>query len=116
MLWYAQHGATAESYRDVLDRRGAPIPAYLWPPETLPGVQEWVLSFWELSTERRFIGGPIPWSALEAYPVSPEEAEAFRRAIRDADRAYLNFLARPEEERASLPVATSGILRGKAKT
>lgn len=111
MLWHAQHGATAAEYRADLEKRGAPIPAYLWPPEVLPGVHHWFLAFWELSTERRFIGGPIPWSAIEAYPT--DDPETFRAVIRAADRAYLDFLAKPPEQRASLPVATKGLFKGK---
>lgn len=113
MLWHAQHGATAEKYREDCARRGAPIPAYLWPPEALPGISAWFLAFFELSTERRFAGGAIPWSAIEAWPVDPAEGDTFRRAIRDADRAYLEFLAKPEEDRKSLPVATGSILKRK---
>jgi hypothetical protein len=113
VLWQAQHGATAEDYRADLERKGAPIPAYLWPPDPLPGVLEWFLAFWELSTERRFPGGPIPWSAIAAYP---EPEPTFATVIRAADRAYLAFLAKPPEERKSLPVATAGIFKGKKRT
>lgn len=114
MLWHAQHGATAEQYRATLQERGAPIPTYLIPPEPIPGVHTWFLAFWELSTERRFPSGPIPWSAIQAYPTS--DRDAFHSAMRDADRAYLEFLSRPEEQRASLPVAGPDLLRAIAKT
>lgn len=113
MLWQAQHGATAHQYRAEQERRGAPVPAYLYPPDAAPGVMPWFFAFWELSTERRFAGGPIPWTALHAYPVDPAEGDAFRAAIREADRAYLGFLAKPPEERASLPVAGPGLFKGK---
>ena len=112
MLWQAQHGATAATYRAECERRGAPIPAYLFPPDALPGVSDWFFAFWELSTERRYSGGPIPWSVIDAYPVSDGEAETFRAAIREADRAYLDFLAKPADERQSLPVAGPNILAG----
>lgn len=79
----------------------------------MSGVGEWFYAFWELSTERRFAGGPIPWTALAAYPVDDDEAEAFRTAIREADRAYLEFLAKPVEERQSMPVAGPQVLRGR---
>ena len=110
MLWQAQHGGTAEAYRRELEARGAPIPAHLFPPDALPGVTPWYVAFWELSTERRFAGGPIPWSAIEAMCGGDE---AFRRAIREADRAYLEFMARPPEERQSLPPAGPGLFKGK---
>lgn len=76
-------------------------PAYLIPPAALPGVDVWHIAFWELSTERRFPGGPIPVSAIDSWPVAGNEAEMFRRAVRKADAAYLDFLSRPAEERQS---------------
>lgn len=101
MLWYAQHGGTFQQYTDALRERGAPIPAYLIPPEAIPGLWPWFLDFWELSTERRYEGAPIPWSALAAYPAA--DAEVFRRCIRAADAAYLAFRAKPLDEQKSLP-------------
>jgi hypothetical protein len=103
VLWYAQHGGTFQSYTATLRERGAPIPKYLIPPEPLPGAMAWFDDFWELSTERRFEGAPIPWSAIAAYPVAPSEAETFHRCIRDADAAYLNFRAKPPDDQKSLP-------------
>lgn len=101
MLWYAQHGATHESYAATLKERGAPIPKYLIPPDALPGVSGWFYDFWELSTERKFDGAAIPWSSLNAYPCG-SDPETFRRCIRDADAAYLAFRAKPAEEQKSL--------------
>lgn len=112
MLWQTQHGATAEEYRADCIKRGAPIPHYLNPPAALPGVMTWFLAFWELSTDRHYEGGPIPRAALMSYPVAENEAEMFRHVIREADRAYLSFLAKPIEERKSLPVAGPQILKG----
>lgn len=103
MLWYAQHGGTYRQYSDALRERGAPLPKYLTPPEALPGVMAWFDDFWELSTERRFDGAPIPWSAILAYPVSAGEADIFHRCIREADAAYLAFRAKPADEQKSLP-------------
>jgi hypothetical protein len=100
VLWQAQHGATAHKYRADCEARGVKPPAYLIPPAALPGVDVWHIAFWELSTERRFPGGPIPVSAIDAWPV-PDDADAFRRAIRKADAAYLEFVSRPPEERRS---------------
>ena len=109
MLWHAQQGATAEQYRKTLADRGVQnIPDYLYPPPELPGVGAWVGAFFELSTDRRFIGGPIPWSAIAAYPVAPDEADIFRRCIRDADAAYLAFVNRPAEDRKSAPPMMPG--------
>jgi hypothetical protein len=103
VLWHAQHGATARQYTKALEERGVKVPAYLIPPEPLPGVAPWFLDFWELSTERRFEGAPIPWSAIANYPVSDNEAETFRRLMRAADAAYLEFMAKPPDDRKSLP-------------
>lgn len=109
MLWHAQHGATAAQYRKTLAERGVQsIPEYLHPPPELPGVGEWVGAFYELATDRRFAGGPIPWSSIEAFPVHPSEADLFRRCIREADAAYLGFINRPPDDRKSLPPMTPG--------
>lgn len=101
VLWQAQHGATAHQYRADCEKRGVTPPAYLIPPACLPGLDVWHSAFWELSTERRFPGGPIPSSSIDAWPVPSHEAEVFRIAVRRADAAYLDFLARPAEERQS---------------
>ena len=106
-----QHGATAAQYRAELIKRGAPIPAYLIPPEPMPGIDGWFSAFWELRTERRFAEGPIPASALRDYPVNAAEAEDFQAAMRAADAALLEFISRPAEERQSLPPMTSGTLK-----
>lgn len=112
MLWQARHGATAQQYRADCEARGIKPPAYLFPPATLPGVDVWHHAFWELSTERRFPGGPIPVSAIQAWPVPGDEAETFHHVIRRADAAYLDFLALPPDERKSLPVAGPKLLEG----
>lgn len=111
MLWQAQHGATAETYRKTLAERGAPIPAYLIPPDLLPGLEAWVTAFWELRTERHFAEGPIPASAIRTYPVDPAEADDFGAVMRAADAALLDFYSKPAEDRQSLPPMTSGTLK-----
>jgi len=106
VLWQLQHGATAQEYRDALIQRGAPVPDYLNPPDAMPGVAEWFLAFWELSTERRFPGGPIPWSAIAVYPT--DDPDLFHACIRAADRAYLAW--KPE---TPVEPMRPGLLRGK---
>lgn len=111
MLWQAQHGATAETYRKTLAERGAPIPAYLIPPAILPGVDAWLTAFWELRTERHFAEGPIPAGAIRAYPISAAEIDDFSAAMRAADAALMEFYSKPQEDRQSLPPMTSGTLK-----
>ena len=95
-----QHGPTAAKYRATLAERGVTkIPEYLYPPPEIPGVGPWLSAFFELATDRRFVGGPIPWSAIAAYPVAPAEADTFRRCIREADAAYLDWATSPPEKR-----------------
>lgn len=109
MLWHAQHGATAEQYRKTLAERGVrTIPDHLYPPPELPGVGHWVIAYFELATDRRFIGGPIPRSSIAAYPVATDDADLFHRCIRDADAAYLAFVNKPPEERKSAPPMMPG--------
>lgn len=96
-----QHGPSAARNRATLTERGIRVPSYLYPPPELPGVGPWLSAFFELATDRRFIGGPIPWTAIAAYPVAPDEADMFRRCIRDADAAYLDWVNRPPEDRQS---------------
>jgi len=78
----------------------------------LPGVEPWFMAFWELSTCRAFEGGPIPWTAIQAWPVTHDEAGTFHGAIRDADRAYLAHLSKPREPKPTR-VLGPGMLRGK---
>lgn len=96
-----------------MEERGAPIPAYLMPPDEVPGIAPWFAAFWELRTERLFAEGPIPAKAIREYPVSPSEADIFAACIRAADAAYLEFLAKPAEERKSLEPLRPGFFKGK---
>lgn len=85
------------------------------PPEPMPGVQPWLVAFWELRTERLFAEGPIPASAIRSYPVAPGERDDFDEAMRAADAAVLEILSKPPGQRGeALPVATPAVLRKKA--
>lgn len=57
------------------------------------------------------MGGPIPWTSIAAYPVAPEDADLFRRCIRDADAAYLDFVMKPKEDQAPPPMMPGGAFR-----
>lgn len=85
------HG-DAHKAREIYKRRKIPIPDDMWPPALLPGAQEWLAAFHELSTERQ-IGmgvGPIPGSAIRGWPVAEDERELFHRCIRAMDGEYLS--------------------------
>ena len=84
-------------------------------PEALPGVWPWFVTFWELSTDRRFPGGPIPRQSIAEYPVDASEADDFGNTMRAMDAAYLEWLDKPADERQSLPIARSGMLKGRRK-
>ena len=113
MLWHAQHGRDAPANRAALEARGAPVPSYMHPPEMLPGVAPWFMAFWELSTDRRFPGGPIPHASIAAWPT--DDPQTFADCIRACDAAYLDFINKPADERKSLPVLQPGTIKGKTK-
>ena len=84
--------------KDVQERAyaGQPVPERFWPPVIIDGYEEWFEAFWELSTERPlgFGGvGAIPASAINTYPVHPEEAQFFRRLMRELDNEFLRVRA-----------------------
>ncbi len=112
LLWQLQHGATAEINRATLLKRGAPIPAFLTPPDVPAGYQAWIYAFWELSTERLMPGGPIPVRAIRAEPVATHEKGLFHRVIRALDRAYLEYHA-PKNEGEPVRKLEPGMIRGK---
>lgn len=83
----------SEQRRRRLEERGKPIPDDLWPPVLLPGADEWLAIFWELSTDRQigFTTGPIPAASIDrrAAGMGGEEAAMFRTCIRAMDAAYM---------------------------
>lgn len=113
VLWQAQHGREAPANRAELQKRGAPVPAWMFPPEIEPGADVWYMAFWELSTDRKFPGGPIPNSSILSYETY--DKEGFRECIRAMDRAYLEFMSKPQEDRKSMKVFGPGILTGGKK-
>lgn len=82
--------------KDVRERAqyGHKVPDNFWPPEMPPGVDVWLETFWELSTDRP-LGfekvGPIPAASIDRHVVGwePYEAAVFRRVIRAADWEFL---------------------------
>lgn len=58
-------------------------------------------SFWDLSTERPFDGGLIPWSRIREYGLhvglDDDIIDAFIALIRAMDGAYLKWIAEQAE-------------------
>lgn len=95
MRWHLAHSddpIPVQRQIELYRKRGLPLPAGLLPPKMLPGAQEWLSAFFDLSTERAygFTVGPIPASAIRAWPVDPSEADAFAQCIKAMDRAFLS--------------------------
>lgn len=59
----------------------------------LPGADEWLAVFWELSTDRQIghVTGPIPAASIDrrAVGMHPDEGAMFRKCIRAMDAAYM---------------------------
>lgn len=108
-MWQARHGKNVAELR----KRGAPIPKHMEAPEEMPGIAPWFYAFWELSTDRAYVGGPIPSSSISAWPVAEAERETFRQCIRAADAAYLDHISHADE--APKGVATPSAVKGKKK-
>lgn len=101
----------AADERKRLAELGDEIPEELWPPELLPGVEEWFEAYRELGTDRQlaFSIGPIPAASIWRYTLGWDdvEAERFRFCIRVADAALLNF-THDEDKPPPLPKKTMG--------
>lgn len=72
------------------------MPPDLYPPSLLPGADDLIASFWELSTDRSLgmQAGPIPSMAIERMATrlglnDPDEFEDFRTHIRAMDAVWL---------------------------
>lgn len=109
MRWQLAHGDTAQKNVEALQKRGAPIPKHLIPPDLIEGLSPWYLAFWELSTERRFAGAPIPLTAIQAWPVDDDERGLFHRLMRAMDREYIDHLSSKDKAQDLAP----GMIKGK---
>lgn len=94
MRWHLAHSedpVPVQRQIELYRKRGLPLPDGLTPPKMLPGAQDWLNAFFRLSTERSFgfTVGPIPDSAIRAWPVDASEADAFARCMRAMDGVYL---------------------------
>jgi hypothetical protein len=109
---------TADKEAEALEVKGRPIPAHLYHPEILPGLEPWLLAFWELSSDRAIGGhstGPIPAASIarECADISPEEAAMFRRCMRAMDKVYLAHLtsAADKPKKVLTPEAFMGLMK-----
>lgn len=87
----------------------------MFPPDLLPGADEWLSAFWELATDRQIgmAAGPIPSSAIDRWidrnGMMPCEAETFRRCIRAMEAAH----AKPKEmDTAGMSAMLHGLAKG----
>ena len=94
-----------------------------WPPVLLPGADEYLDAFWELSSERQlgFGAGPIPGSAIVAHAgragMADDEADLFRRVIRAMDAVYLDRSApRPQPSKDAPAVSSRPLTPGLFQT
>ena len=79
------------------EQGGAAVPSDLFPPNLLPGADDLIAAFWEISTDRQ-IGmqaGPIPSFAIERMAgrmgiAHPDEFDDFRSAMRVMDAVWLD--------------------------
>jgi len=102
--WQLSHGGTYDANVAALKKRGAPIPKHMHPPKIMPGYDRWNIAFWELSTERHISGGPIPSSAIYAWPIPDHERDLFYRCIRAMDRVMLaHYAPKKDEETKGVP-------------
>lgn len=62
----------------------------------LPGAEEWLSAFWELSTDRQvgFATGPIPSASIDRRTagMDADEAAMFRYCIREMDKAFMKAI------------------------
>jgi hypothetical protein len=114
VAWQLRHGEAAAINVPVLQKRGAPIPAYYTPPTLADGFMSWFYAFFDLSTERKISGGPIPASAIRSWPLPEHERDLFHRCIRAMDRVFLDHYAPKTEEPTATKPFGPGMLKGKA--
>lgn len=97
------HGRTAADERAKYEAAGRELPEHCLPPVLMPGAGEWLDAFWEMSTDRRFPGGPIPRESVERWPVAPDEFDQFLFCIRSMDEAFLSHSAKGPEPQKMTP-------------
>lgn len=86
-------GEAAKAERDALEAAGKPVPDRLKMPEILPGCDDYLAAFFELSSDRQ-IGmapGPLPAASIARHVAGWDSAEAerFRQVMRALDQVFL---------------------------
>ena len=111
---------TAQKQVQELTDQGKSLPESLRMPTLMPGCDVYLEDFFELSSDRQFgmIPGPIPASSIARHTRDwPEdEADRFRRVIRDMDQVFREHTAPGEDGKPKPKIAgilTPAILREK---
>ncbi|GHC79365.1 phage tail assembly chaperone [Limoniibacter endophyticus] len=74
----------------------------------MPGTYGWLSAFWELSTDRQLsMGvGPIPLASIDNWighnDLDEVDGECFKYAVREMDKAYLEYANKPEDQRPTV--------------
>lgn len=96
------HGASVAAMVEHLNKQGKPIPDHYAPPEIMPGYDQWIEAFQELSTDRHLTDygpGPIPSASIDRHVAEWSEWDAalFRKCIRAMDAARIDAMADKDE-------------------
>jgi len=107
--------------RETYQRAGAPVPDELWPPRLLPGLDEWLAAFWEMSNDRSIgsVAGPIPAASIDRWlmlgRVGQNEFSTFRHCIRRMDQAWREASAAKSEAGGDDKIADAPLTPGAFK-
>lgn len=94
-MWHLDGDAKRDKLAKLEAQGWRKIPDSLKPPKVPAGYEEWLLTFFELGTERRGgeVPGPIPASAMERHCDGwpPGAKGLFVRVMRTMDHQYLDW-------------------------
>lgn len=86
-------GEAAKTERDALEKAGKPVPDRLRMPDILPGCDEYLEAFFELSSDRQIgmVPGPLPAASIARHVQGWDTAEAdrFRQVMRALDAVFM---------------------------
>ena len=99
-----EYGANAEEIARQHELNGLPVPSHLTnAPELLPGLELYLMAFFDLDTERNHGMGivAIPWSSIakysEFYEFDQEQTDNLFYFIRRLDDANMQHIQRLRE-------------------